>query len=210
MNLRNLQLSNDPLETVREQIAPLCKLKLDKRILDCSKCSTCSRDKSATSGNPNADILIITDYATNIQENIDYLKYLLNESNLAEDDYFIINAVSCVCYRQDKDKLIERMPSLEELKNCKEYVINAIKFVNPKIIISMGATALNQFSPDNVRIVDNINKNTYYFGKFTLITNSVREISDFCDIFSESEVDELINGVVDTFNKAKKYIEEGK
>ena len=68
----------------------------------------------------------------------------------------------------------------------------------------MGATALNQFTPDHVNILENIDKTTYYKGIYTLITYSVRDIFNFAKINEPTE--DKIDEIIKTLNKAQNYI----
>lgn len=201
---KKIQKSGNPLETARLLLAPLCKKKTNNYIKNCALCSTNHKDRDISYGNPNANILIISDYATDIQEYKDYFKSLLNDSEIDQKDLFFINSVNCVCKRSDG---AYRMPSLEEMTKCKRYAKYCIEFVKPRIIISMGATTLNQFTPDNVNIIEHIDNATSYMGIKTLITYSIRDLYNFSELDTENELDNKVNKVVDTFNKAQRYID---
>ena len=192
--------SDNPLETARVMLAPYNMQVLNTKINTCTLCSS-TNNKEISYGNPNANILIITDYATDIQEYKDLFKDLLNRSNIVQSDIFITSSVRCICKRSDNKY---RLPSYTELKNCKQYTDFTIDFVKPDVIISMGATALNQFIPDNVNFLENINKDTYYKGIFTLITYSVRDIFNFNKL--NEPTDDKIDHIVNILNKAQKYV----
>ena len=192
--------SDNPLETARVILAPYNHKKVNDLISNCMLCNN-NCEKQLTYGNSNANILIISDYATDIPEYADYFKFLLNESNIDQNDIFVVNAVNCVCKRSDGN---ERIPTFKELSNCKRYSEFVIDFVKPRVIISMGATALNQFTPDNVNILENIDKNTCYKGIHTIITYSVRDLFNFVDF--DEPIDDKINEVIESFNKAQQFI----
>ena len=192
--------SDNPLETARVMLAPYNMQVLNTKIKTCTLCSS-TNNKEISYGNPNANILIITDYATDIQEYKDLFKDLLNRSNIVQSDIFITPSVRCICKRSDNEY---RLPSYTELKNCKQYTDFTIDFVKPDVIISMGATALNQFIPDNVNFLENVNKDTYYKGIFTLITYSVRDIFNFNKL-NEPTYDK-IDHIINILNKAQKYV----
>lgn len=192
--------SDNPLETARVMLAPYNMQVLNTKINTCTLCSS-TNNKEISYGNPNANILIITDYATDIQEYKDLFKDLLNRSNIVQSDIFITSSVRCICKRSDNKY---RLPSYTELKNCKQYTDFTIDFVKPDVIISMGATALNQFIPDNVNFLENVNKDTYYKGIFTLITYSVRDIFNFNKL--NEPTDDKIDHIVNILNKAQKYV----
>ena len=193
--------SDNPLETARVMLAPYNMQVLNTKINTCTLCSS-TNNKEISYGNPNANILIITDYATDIQEYKDLFKDLLNRSNIVQSDIFITSSVRCICKRSDNKY---RLPSYTELKNCKQYTDFTIDFVKPDVIISMGATALNQFIPDNVNFLENVNKDTYYKGIFTLITYSVRDIFNFNKL--NEPTDDKIDHIINILNKAQKYVD---
>ena len=192
--------SDNPLETARVLLAPYNMQTLNTKVKACTLCSS-TNCKEMSYGNPNANILIITDYATDIQEYKNLFKDLLNRSNIVQSDIFITPSVRCICKRSDNEY---RLPSYTELKNCKQYTDFTIDFVKPDVIISMGATALNQFIPDNVNFLENVEKDTYYKGIFTLITYSVRDIFNFRKL--NEPTDDKIDHIINILNKAQKYV----
>ena len=192
--------SDNPLETARVLLAPYNMQTLNTKVNACTLCSS-KNSKEMSYGNPNANILIITDYATDIQEYKNLFKDLLNRSNIVQSDIFITPSVRCICKRSDNEY---RLPSYTELKNCKQYTDFTIDFVKPDVIISMGATALNQFIPDNVNFLENVEKDTYYKGIFTLITYSVRDIFNFNKL--NEPTDDKIDHIINILNKAQKYV----
>lgn len=194
--------SENPLETARVMLAPYNMKVVNDKISACVLCNNNCK-KNVSYGNPNANILIISDYSTDIQEYKDLFKDILDYSSINQNDIYCTQAVSCICKRTDGQN---RLPSYTELKNCKQYTDFIIDFVKPKIIISMGATALNQFTPDNVNILENVSKNSYYKGIFTLITYSVRDIFNFKKM--NESTDDKIDQIIDTLNKAQKMIDE--
>ena len=192
--------SDNPLETARVLLAPYNMQNINNKISVCNQCANNCK-KSLTYGNPNADILIISDYATDIPDYKKMFNEILEYSKIDKNNIYFINAVSCICKRSDGSN---RLPGYTELKNCKQYTEYAIDFVKPKIIISMGATALNQFTPDNVNVLENIEKYTYYKGIYTLITYSVRDIFNFSKLNEPTE--DKIDSIINTFNKAQEFI----
>ena len=194
--------SENPLETARVMLAPYNMKVVNDKISACVLCNN-NCEKNISYGNPNASILIISDYSTNMQDYNNLFKELIDYSNLDKNDIYYTQAVNCICKRSDGQN---RLPSYTELKNCKQYTDFIIDFVKPKVIISMGATALNQFTPDNVNILENISKNTYYKGIYTLVTYSVRDIFNFQKL--NEPTDDKIDQIIDTFNKAQNMVSE--
>lgn len=192
--------SENPLETARVLLAPYNHRKNNQDIKSCTLCGMHNK-KKLSYGNPNANILIISDYASDIPKYNKFFEEILNYSDLSKDDIYVTFAVNCICKRSDGDP---RMPTYTELKNCKQYTDFVIDFVKPKVIISMGATALNQFTPDNVNILQNIDKTTCYKGIPTIVTYSVRDIFNFEKIGEPTE--DKIDSIIDNLNKAKEVI----
>lgn len=205
--LNKIKASANPLEEARKALAPICSKKMNNCIIRCNKCNTASQSKDIGYGNSDANILIISDYATNNTDYKKYFKELLNNSNINQKDIYCINAVNCICTRKNKEELIERLPSLEELNNCKVYSKYAIDFIKPKIIIIMGAAALNQYSYDNVNLIQNAGADTYICGIKSLVTYSTRDIFNLTKMDNDN-VDDAIEQIINTFNKAQEYIDD--
>lgn len=64
---------------------------------------------------------------------------LLDSVNLKREEIFITNTVLC---NPRKPSGANRKPSKREIKNCAEYLKNTIEVINPKIIVTLGAVAL--------------------------------------------------------------------
>ena len=88
--------SDNPLETARVLLAPYNMQTLNTKVNACTLCSN-KNNKEMSYGNPNANILIITDYATDIQEYKNLFKDLLNRSNIVQSDIFVTPSVRCIC-----------------------------------------------------------------------------------------------------------------
>ena len=178
--------SDNPLETARVLLAPYNMQTLNTKVSKCTLCNDKNK-RDMSYGNPNAHILIITDYATDMQDHKKLFKEILDYSKIDQSDIFITSAVKCICKRSDGN-----------------YTDFTIDFVKPDVIISMGATALNQYTPDNVNILENIDKYTCYKGIHTLITYSVRDIFNFSKL--NEPTDDKIDSIINTFNKAQDYV----
>ena len=131
---------------------------------------------------------------------------LLKMSELDLNDIFIVNAVSCITTRKDRDDIIQRIPSRKECNGCKCFLNQAIKIVNPRIIISLGAIALNQFIP-GTNLLEYINTKQVFNGIPTLINYSVKDLFDLTAYKSEQEIENIGCSILDTFNEAARYIE---
>ena len=203
---RKLNLSN-PLEYARELLAPLCKEKLDEMILECKDCKTCSNcNKKITIGSPNANYLIINDNATDNEEINEYLKDIIRVAEIPEDDVFIINSISCVLKKTFGDETIIRLPTRSEAMNCKHFVDYAIRFVNPRVIICMGATSLAMYRND-ISVEDVKGKFININGYKAIVTHSVKDLFGFTEYYSENQVEEITESVLNDVIEAKRYID---
>ena len=204
-SLNDILNTDNPLEAFRILHGDLLVNKLNLLIKDCGDCCT-NYQKQYYYGNSNANILIINDNATNDKDIIDYFNTLLEMSEINTDDIFIVNSVSCETTRKDKGIEIQRIPSKKECNNCKCFINQAIKIVNPRIIISLGATALNQFIPGS-NLLEYINTKQVFNGIPTLINYSVKDLFDLTAYKTEDEIQEISCSILETFNEAAKYIQ---
>ena len=199
--------SENPLDEFRKQNRQELVIKLNNKILNCSKCNNDYCHKCYL-GNANAKIMIINDSATNDKEVLKYYYDLIDLSDLNPNDVIQIFAVSCVTTRNDKDSIVQRLPSKKECNNCKQYLNEVIDIVKPKVIISLGATALNQFIP-NSNLLEYINTTQVFNGIPTLINYSIKDLFNLCSYKSDDEIDEISSSILATFNNAAKYIQGG-
>lgn len=204
-SLNDILNTDNPLEAFRILHGDLLVNKLNLLIKECGDCCT-NYQKQYYYGNSNANILIINDNATNDKDIIDYFNTLLEMSEINTDDIFVVNSVSCVTTRKDKGIEIQRIPSKKECNNCKCFINQAIKIVNPRIIISLGATALNQFIPGS-NLLEYINTKQVFNGIPTLINYSVKDLFDLTAYKTEDEIQEISCSILETFNEAAKYIQ---
>lgn len=69
------------------------------------------------------------------------LRKFLFETGFKAEDFYIANTIKC---RPPKN----RKPTREEKEACRHFLENQIALVNPKIIVLVGATALESFNDD--------------------------------------------------------------
>ncbi len=70
-----------------------------------------------------------------------FLDELLTSIKLQRENIYITNIVK---YRPPKN----RDPSPEEIASCREWLIDEIHMINPKIIVTLGRHAMGHFLPD--------------------------------------------------------------
>lgn len=131
---------------------------LKNTILNCTKCELHkSRNKAIWGeGNVNADILLIGE-APGADEDMTGRPFVGKSGKLLdkilgacgfsrEEHVFLSNIIRC-------RPPANRVPSDEETKACIPYLFEQIELVDPKIIITLGATALKRlFKDDSLRI----------------------------------------------------------
>ena len=203
MNILN---NNNPLDEFRKRNGQELIINLNNKIKACAKCDNNFCHKYYY-GNANAKVLIINDNATNDKEIIEYYNDLLEMSDLDINDVLQVYAVSCVTTRKDKENIIQRLPSKKECNNCKEYLNEVIDIMKPKVIISLGATALNQFMPGS-NLLDYINTKQVFNGIPTLINYSIKDLFNLSAYKTYEETNEISTSILRTFNDAAKYIKE--
>jgi uracil-DNA glycosylase family 4 len=128
--------------------------KLVKLAKDCTFCES-MLDKEAIigyeNGNLNADILFIAEAPgprgadkTGIPLSGDMtgknFEKILRSVGLKREDIFITNAVLC-CPTSMNGKV--RTPKSSEIKNCSGYLALLIELIDPKVIVTLGAVALD-------------------------------------------------------------------
>jgi len=119
---------------------------LEQKIKHCTKCSL---GKTRTnfvfgSGNPNADIMFIGE-APGADEDLQGLPFvgragqllnkLLKVVGLEREEVYICNILKC---RPPNN----RKPLPSEIELCKPYLLKQIELVKPKVIVALGATAI--------------------------------------------------------------------
>ncbi|MEJ5285732.1 uracil-DNA glycosylase [Bacteroidetes/Chlorobi group bacterium Naka2016] len=119
---------------------------LESRI---NRCIKCELGKTRTkfvfgSGNPNADIMLVGE-APGADEDIQGLPFvgragqlltkLLKNFGIDRNDVYICNILKC---RPPNN----RKPLPSEIEMCKPYLLKQIELIQPKVIIALGATAV--------------------------------------------------------------------
>ena len=204
MNLNFILSTDNPLDTFRTMYCDVMIDKLNNMITQCNECGT-SYEKQLYYGNPNANIMIINGTACSNKAIIDYFNELIDMSELDKNDIFVVNSVSCVTTRKDRNETIQRIPAKKECNNCKCFLNQAIKIVNPRIIVSLGAVSLNQFIP-GTNLLEYINTKQVFNGIPTLINYSVKDLFDLCAYKSDEEIQDISYSILNTLNEAAQYI----
>ena len=202
---KTLNLDN-PLDFARKIVAPLCKEKLNEHILSCKDCNTCNGcEKKTPFGNPNANILIINDNATDNEEINNYTMNILETAGIDMRDVYMINSVSCILKRDFNGETIVRLPNRKEVKNCKHFVDYAIDFVKPRVIILMGATSLSMYRSD-ITLEEIKGQYIEVNGIKAMVTYSAKDLFSMLEYYSEDEVYQTAEQVAEDVANTLQYL----
>lgn len=116
---------------------------------------TCELKKTAKQavpgfGNPDAEIVFIGEAPGKKEDELGvpfvgaagkFLDEMLNEIKLKREDIYITNIVK---YRPPNN----RDPLPEEKASCRQWLLDELKIISPKLVIFLGRHAMNNFFPD--------------------------------------------------------------
>ena len=89
----------------------------------------------------------------------------INQLNIDKEPYYIMNALKC---RPPEN----RDPLPEEKKNCRDFFVNQLKILNPKIICALGRHGFGNLIDFDLKIISNYKElkdgDTINFGRFSL------------------------------------------
>ncbi|WP_458701372.1 uracil-DNA glycosylase [Sulfurospirillum sp. 1307] len=147
---------------------------LRKIVHNCHVCNLSKTRKNVVfgDGNENADLMFVGEgpganedetghvfvgrageLLTKIIENVLYLK---------RDDVYIANIVKC---RPPGN----RVPSLDEVEACRDYLMQQIKLVNPRIIVALGSTAFHHLTGEYETKISKVRGEILKLGNIMLI-----------------------------------------
>lgn len=89
-------------------------------------------------------------------------KIITNVLNLKREDVYIANIVKC---RPPNN----RVPTIEEVDACKEYILQQIKIVKPKIIVALGSTSYHHLTGQFDTKISQIRGEVMNFGDAKLV-----------------------------------------
>lgn len=147
---------------------------IEKQIRKCHLCNLAKTRKNIVvgEGNPNADLMFIGEApgANEDQTGRPFVgragqlltKIIENVLNLKREDVYIANIIKC---RPPNN----RVPTLEEVAACKPYLMEQIKFINPKLIVALGSTSYHHLSGDYDMSISRIRGEILNFGSAKLI-----------------------------------------
>lgn len=128
-------------------------------VLTCRKCPNLAESRTSVVfgvGNESADLMFIGE-APGVDEDIQgepfvgkagqLLTKIIQAMGLNREDVYIANILKC---RPDTpgQKFGNRKPTPEEMATCWPYVLRQIELIQPKVIVALGATALQGLGQD--------------------------------------------------------------
>src|SRR5437867_6543289 len=126
---------------------------LQTRVAVCTKCPHLARARTQTVfgvGNPDAELMFIGE-APGADEDArgepfvgragQLLTRIIETMGLSRDEVYIANILKC---RPDMPKGVSgnRPPTPEEMRTCIGYLIEQIEIIQPRVVVALGATAV--------------------------------------------------------------------
>jgi len=145
------------LEFVLKKRGPLSLINLNEKILKCERCGLSLTRKNAVpgEGNPKAELMFVGE-APGRDEDFEgrpfvgkagqLLTKIIKAMQLERSEVFITNVVKC---RPPEN----RTPLKDEIERCKEYLLEQIEIIKPRVIIALGKVAADFFIPSEQGIM---------------------------------------------------------
>lgn len=126
---------------------------IDERVKVCRRCPHLASSRTQTVygvGNPDAEIMFVGE-APGADEDVQgepfvgragqLLTKIIQTMGLKRNDVYIANILKC---RPDmpKDAPGNRPPTPDEMKTCLPYLVEQIEIIQPKVMVALGATAV--------------------------------------------------------------------
>lgn len=168
-------------------------MSLDDRIRTCKRCDDISivAPLSGT-GNKHADIMVVgqnTCYPKCLESGIPFtggsgvlLDKALIVSGLTRNDIWLTNVVKCATYGN-------KMPTDTMKRDCRRYLLSELSLVRPRLVITLGKFAAQDFPLGEYRIV-NLYHPAYYLYKH----KGMEFIEKFAKVVKEYELKSIYAG----------------
>lgn len=145
---------------------------LESSVKRCNKCKFGQKWKSAIigEGNESAELMLIgkapdidgkVEGKLFIDETDTLLTKILNSIGFTRNEIYITNIFKC-SLSENKN------PNSEEIKNCIPYLLNQIKLIKPKIILTLGEFTVNTLLKTRKKLSE-LRKNKYNLNNIILI-----------------------------------------
>lgn len=140
----------------------LATLTLSKLWESCEKCENLVDSRSRLvfgSGNPHAKLMFIgegpganedSDGVPFIGRAGDLLNAFIMAAGMTRSDVWVDNMVKCQPLKElDGGGSANRPPTIKEINNCKNFIWETIRLVDPWLIVALGGSALKGLTMDN-------------------------------------------------------------
>lgn len=167
---------NVPLDEEKESFfgTPSSLANMEKMVKKCHLCPLSKMRKHVLfgQGNPHAKVMFIAE-APSANEDLAgrffvgrtgelLSKIITNVLRLKKEDVYITTLVKC----RTKNNSV---PSMDEIEACKSHLFEQIKFVNPKIIVTLGPTSYHYLTKEQDMKLSQANGEVFNFGNAKLI-----------------------------------------
>lgn len=142
--------ANGTLLTQRERLADLeC---LDRAVHYCRGCALYRRATQGVfgEGDPNASVMIVGEQPGDIEDVEGHpfvgpagalLDHVLGEAGIPREKTWLTNAVKHFKWTEGTDRRIHEKPTMGEVRACRPWLAAEIRIVQPRVIVTLGATA---------------------------------------------------------------------
>jgi len=182
-------------QNMQECQLPTTLQDLKKYTISCHLCSLSKARKHVVfgEGNQTAKVLFAGEAPGEMEDNTGrpfvgragqlLTKIIENVLELKREDVYIANIVKC---RPPSN----RVPTPKEANLCKPYLLRQIQIINPRIIVSLGATSFRYLSGDLNAAISKVRGEVFNFGEMKLIATYhpsylLRNPSAKKDVFSD-------------------------
>jgi len=147
---------------------------LTKEIQNCHLCDLSKSRKQCMSGygNQNASLFILDYQVSQAQDSSNNYysgrsgetlkKMIENVLQVSTQDIYLTHAVKCKPLQSNK-------PSSSEWNSCKSYLYSQLKFIKPKVIVTLGSQAYTHLTNDSEENFDNVRGHVIDFKEYKLI-----------------------------------------
>jgi uracil-DNA glycosylase len=132
-------------------------------VAQCRKCEIGATRRNAVfgEGDPCAALMVVGEGPGETEDKLgrpfvgragELLDRMLLSIDLPREDVFICNTVKCRPTLDTGQRLANRPPSPDEMRNCRPYLDEQIGIVRPRVILALGAPAAKSFMGERFSI----------------------------------------------------------
>jgi DNA polymerase len=132
-------------------------------VAQCRKCEIGATRRNAVygEGDPRAALMVVGEGPGETEDKLgrpfvgragELLDRMLMSIDLPREDVFICNTVKCRPTFDTGQRLANRPPTPDEMRNCRPYLDEQIAIVRPRVILALGAPAAKSFMGERFSI----------------------------------------------------------